>query len=86
VGAVLATAEAAKGMTVGTHGTTYGGNPLAMAVGNEAIDMNPGSRASWTGFNKIANYFHQQLGGLVAAHTRCFSASVRRPGCLDDRA
>ena len=39
VGAVLATAEAAKGMTVGTHGTTYGGNPLAMAVGNEAIDM-----------------------------------------------
>ena len=36
---VLATAEAAKGMTVGTHGTTYGGNPLAMAVGNAAIDM-----------------------------------------------
>jgi len=37
VGAVLATAQAAKGMTVGTHGTTYGGNPLAMAVGNVAI-------------------------------------------------
>src|SRR5690606_28303278 len=32
VGACLATAEAAKGMVVGTHGSTYGGNPLAMAV------------------------------------------------------
>ena len=31
VGAVLATAEAAKGMTAGTHGSTFGGNPLAMA-------------------------------------------------------
>src|SRR5690606_6558973 len=33
MGACLATAEAAKGMTAGVHGTTYGGNPLAMAVG-----------------------------------------------------
>ena len=33
VGACLATAEAAKGMVVGSHGSTYGGNPLAMAVG-----------------------------------------------------
>lgn len=37
VGAVLATAEAAKGMTPGTHGSTFGGNPLAMAVANEVI-------------------------------------------------
>ena len=35
---LLATADAAKGMTLGTHGTTYGGNPLAMAVGNAAPD------------------------------------------------
>ena len=39
LGACLATAEAAKGMTAGTHGTTYGGNPLAMAVGNAALDL-----------------------------------------------
>lgn len=39
VGACLATAEAAKGMTGGTHGTTYGGNPLAMAVGNAVLDI-----------------------------------------------
>ncbi len=36
LGAILATAHAAKGMVRGTHGTTYGGNPLAMAVGNAA--------------------------------------------------
>ncbi len=38
VGACLATAEAAKGMTAGTHGSTFGGNPLAMAVGCAVID------------------------------------------------
>ncbi|MDQ3726168.1 MAG: aspartate aminotransferase family protein [Actinomycetota bacterium] len=39
LGACLATAEAAKGMTVGSHGTTFGGNPLAMAVGNAVLDV-----------------------------------------------
>jgi acetylornithine/N-succinyldiaminopimelate aminotransferase len=39
IGACLATAEAAKGMTTGTHGSTFGGNPLAMAVGNAALDI-----------------------------------------------
>ena len=39
VGACLATAEAGKGMTAGTHGSTFGGNPLAMAVGNAVLDL-----------------------------------------------
>ncbi|WP_061938499.1 aspartate aminotransferase family protein [Aureimonas sp. AU22] len=39
LGACLATAEAAKGMTAGTHGTTFGGNPLGMAVGNAVLDV-----------------------------------------------
>jgi acetylornithine/N-succinyldiaminopimelate aminotransferase len=39
MGACLATAEAAKGMVPGTHGTTFGGNPLAMAVGNAVLDV-----------------------------------------------
>ncbi|MEZ5898395.1 MAG: aspartate aminotransferase family protein [Hyphomicrobiaceae bacterium] len=39
VGAVLAMAEAAKGMTPGTHGSTFGGNPLAMAVAGTVIDI-----------------------------------------------
>jgi acetylornithine/N-succinyldiaminopimelate aminotransferase len=39
MGAVLATAEAAKGMTAGTHGSTFGGNQLAMAAGNAVLDV-----------------------------------------------
>ncbi|MGD0721528.1 MAG: aspartate aminotransferase family protein [Roseiarcus sp.] len=39
MGACLATADAAKGMTAGVHGTTFGGNPLAMAVGNAVLDV-----------------------------------------------
>ncbi len=39
IGACLATAEAAKGMTLGAHGSTFGGNPLAAAVGNAVLDV-----------------------------------------------
>ncbi|MFG1397513.1 aspartate aminotransferase family protein [Xanthobacter sp. VTT E-85237] len=39
MGACLATENAARGMTLGTHGSTYGGNPLAMAVGNAVLDV-----------------------------------------------
>jgi acetylornithine/N-succinyldiaminopimelate aminotransferase len=39
IGACLGTAEAAKGMTVGTHGSTFGGNPLATRVGNAVLDV-----------------------------------------------
>ena len=39
VGACLATEEAASAMTAGVHGTTFGGNPLAMAVGNAVLDV-----------------------------------------------
>jgi acetylornithine/N-succinyldiaminopimelate aminotransferase len=39
VGACLATEDAAQGMTAGTHGSTFGGNPLAMAVGNAVLDV-----------------------------------------------
>ena len=39
LGACLATEEAARGMVVGTHGSTYGGNPLAMAAGQAVLDV-----------------------------------------------
>jgi acetylornithine/N-succinyldiaminopimelate aminotransferase len=39
IGACLATAEAAKGMTAGTHGSTFGGNPLATTVGGAVLDV-----------------------------------------------
>jgi len=63
VGACLATAEAAKGMTVGTHGSTYGGNPLAMAVGLAAVEeiVKPETLAH---VREVAGYLGQQLAGL----------------------
>ena len=80
LGALLATAEAARGMTPGTHGTTYGGNPLAMAVGNAALDMvlSPGFLEHVV---KVGNYFSQQLGALVAEHPAIFEA-VRGQGLM----
>jgi acetylornithine/N-succinyldiaminopimelate aminotransferase len=80
VGACLATAEAAKGMTPGTHGSTYGGNPLAMAVAKEALEMvlEPEFLPH---VNHIANYMQQQLGQLLAEHPEVF-AEIRGQGLL----
>ena len=39
IGACIATSDAAKGMVAGTHGSTYGGNPLAAAAGNAVLDV-----------------------------------------------
>ena len=63
VGACLATARAASGMTVGSHGSTYGGNPLARAVGLAAFEelSNPELLEH---VRQIAGYFGQQLAGL----------------------
>lgn len=63
IGACLATAEAAKGMTVGAHGSTFGGNPLAMAVGQAAF-AEVSSDALLANVNEIAGYLKQQLHGL----------------------
>jgi acetylornithine/N-succinyldiaminopimelate aminotransferase len=64
VGACLATAEAGRGMTVGSHGSTYGGNPLAMAVGEASVAelVKPELMAH---VREIVGYFKQQLGGLT---------------------
>jgi acetylornithine/N-succinyldiaminopimelate aminotransferase len=71
MGACLATADAAKGMTAGTHGSTFGGNPLGMAVGNAVLDvvLAPGFLEH---VERIANYFRQQLAGLIAEHPGVF--------------
>jgi acetylornithine/N-succinyldiaminopimelate aminotransferase len=63
VGACLATADAAQGMVVGSHGSTYGGNPLAMAVGLASMEelLKP---ALMENVRKVAGYFTQQLSGL----------------------
>lgn len=63
VGACLATIDAAKGMTPGSHGSTYGGNPLAMAVGLASVEelVKPELLAH---VREVAGYFTQQLSGL----------------------
>ena len=63
VGACLATNEAAKGMTVGVHGSTFGGNPLAMAVGKAAFDT-INTPEILDNVKQVAGYFVQQLNGL----------------------
>ena len=80
LGAVLATEPAAAGMTVGTHGSTYGGNPLGCAVGCAVIDivMAPGFL---DGVNRKAGLLRQKLEGLVAAHPEIFEA-VRGQGLM----
>jgi len=80
VGACLATAEAAKGMTVGAHGSTYGGNPLAMAVGLAAMDELT-KPALLDNVNRIAGYFNQQLEGLKARYPDVI-VDVRGKGLL----
>ena len=67
MGACLATKRAAKGMVVGTHGSTYGGGPLAMAAGNAVFDelIDPGLMAN---VNKVSNYLTQQFEALKDAH------------------
>ena len=80
VGACLATAEAAKGMTAGTHGSTFGGNPLAMAAGNAVLDviLAPGFLDR---VKKIALLFKQRLAELKDQHASLIE-EVRGEGLL----
>ena len=68
MGACLATADAASGLTAGTHGTTFGGNPLAMAVGNAVLDV------------VLAEGFVEQVAQLgLLARQRLAELKDRRP-------
>ena len=80
MGACLATEEAAKGMTLGTHGSTYGGNPLAMAVGNAVLDkvLEPSFLEH---VNQISLRFTQLLAGVKDRHPGVI-AEVRGQGLL----
>ena len=69
IGACLATSEAAKGMIATTHGSTFGGNPLAMAVGNAVLDI-----VLAGGFldhvRQVALYLKQRLASVVDSHPK----------------
>ncbi|MFV2053528.1 aspartate aminotransferase family protein [Aliiroseovarius sp. YM-037] len=80
LGAVLATEDAARSMTAGTHGSTYGGNPLACAVGC-AVMEEVASEDFLTEVNRKAGLLRQKLEGLVASHPDVFE-SVRGSGLM----
>ena len=80
LGAVLATEDAASGMTLGTHGSTYGGNPLACAVGN-AVMKTVADPTFLDEVNRKAGKLRQKLEGLVATHPEVF-AFVRGTGLM----
>jgi acetylornithine/N-succinyldiaminopimelate aminotransferase len=80
LGAVLATEGAAAGMIAGTHGSTYGGNPLACAVGARVMEIvtDPAFLAE---VNRKAGLLRQKLEGLVDAHPDIFEG-VRGQGLM----
>jgi acetylornithine/N-succinyldiaminopimelate aminotransferase len=80
MGACLATAKAASGMVAGTHGSTYGGNPLAMAVGNAVLDQML-AEGFMDHVQEIASHLSQQLAMLVERHGDIFE-EVRGQGLL----
>ena len=80
MGACLATERAASGMTVGSHASTFGGNPLAMAVGNAVLDvvLAPGFLDRVL---HVANYAWQQLAALPSELPHVFE-DVRGQGLM----
>ncbi|WGH79391.1 aspartate aminotransferase family protein [Jannaschia ovalis] len=80
LGALLATERAAAGMGAGTHGSTYGGNPLACAVGNAVMDI-VADEAFLAEVRRKSARFRQGLEALVATHPDIFEA-VRGSGLM----
>ena len=80
LGALLATENAASGMVAGTHGSTYGGNPLGCAVGAKVMEV-VSDPAFLAEVNRKAALFRQGLEGLVASHPLVFEA-VRGTGLI----
>ncbi len=80
LGAFLATERAAQGMGLGSHGTTYGGNPLAMAVGNAVLDvmLEPGFLDRVT---TVGGYLRHRLDAVVDRHPAIYEL-VRGVGLM----
>ena len=80
IGAFLATAEAGRGMTAGTHGSTFGGNPLATTVGNAVLDIVLAPEFLET-VRRTSLLFKQRLAELKDRHPAVI-AEVRGEGLL----
>ena len=80
IGAVLMTKKAASGMTPGTHGSTFGGNPLAMSVGNAVLDQ-IFKKGFLKNVQKISKYFHSELKNIQKQYLNIIK-EVRGVGLL----
>ena len=79
IGAVLMTNKVAKAMVPGTHGSTFGGNPLAMAVGNAVLDQI--NRSLLNNVNKMSKYFIHELNEIKIKYPKIIK-EVRGVGLL----
>ena len=80
IGACLTTEKAAVGMVAGSHGSTFGGNPLSTAAGNAVLDVML-APSFFDKVNDTAKYLWGELEGLVGAYPKLFE-SVRGSGML----
>ena len=80
IGAVLMTKKAGSGMTPGTHGSTFGGNPLAMSVGNAVLDQ-IFKKGFLKNVQKISKYFHSELKKIQKQYSNIIK-EVRGVGLL----
>ena len=80
IGAVLMNKKAASGMTPGTHGSTFGGNPLAMAVGNTVMDI-VSSKKFLKNVKKLSKYFISNLNLLKKKYPKVIK-EIRGRGLL----
>ncbi len=80
LGACLATEEAASGMVIGTHGSTYGGNPLAWAAGEAVLDV-VAEPAFLENVRRLGDRLRQALEQLLPNHDHLFD-SVRGLGLM----
>jgi len=80
IGAVLMNKKAASGMTAGTHGSTFGGNPLAMAVGNSVIDI-ISKKKFLNNVKSISKYFFSRLNQIKDKYPKVIK-EIRGKGLL----
>ncbi len=80
IGAVLMNKKVAAGMMPGTHGSTFGGNPLAMAVGNKVMDI-VSSKKFLNNVKKSSKYFFSKLNKLKQKYPRIIK-EIRGRGLL----
>ena len=80
IGAVLMNKKVASAMTAGTHGTTFGGNPLAMSVGNKVFDI-ISNKKFLNSVKKNSQYFHKKLSNLKNKYSKIID-EIRGRGFL----